>query len=530
MDDRVSGGPLALPALVDAIASSSPQREYLVEVGGASRSYAEVSVGARRWSAAYADLGVSAGDTVAVWLSPSVRNVESWLGLGWRGAIEVPINTAYKGRLLEHVLGNSGASVLVAQPRWLERLRDIRHEIRTVVVVGDLEQAPALPGVSLVGADELLGAAEDRGVRTPEPWDTASIIYTSGTTGASKGVMMTWAQLHATATGTPDPHALGDHPRWYSPFPMFHVSGKQPLAAMALVEGTVVIREVFSTDQFWDDITTHRCDTGVLVSAMANFLLRRPDAAPAAGSTLKNVLMLPLIPEVEEFERTFGVAVHTCFNMSELSIPIRTDGPNRVDDTSCGRARDGYRLRIVDEHDREVPNGTVGELVVRADEPWSLMAGYWRMPEQTVHAWRNLWFHTGDAFRRDDDGNFFFVDRIKDAIRRRGENVSSVEVEHVVNDHPAVLECAVVGLPAEDGEQEVLAAVVPRPGIGVDPADLVAFCARHLPRFMVPRYVDVVDDLPKTPTGKIQKDHLRTAEPAVTRFDRVLHGIVLHPD
>lgn len=524
--------PLALPALVERAAQASAGSEYLVQVGGGALSYADTHAGALRWNGAYSKLGVTAGDRVAVMLSPSLLNVQSWLGLGWLGAIEVPVNTAYKGRLLEHVLRSSGASVLVVEPQWLGRLNDIEHGIDTVVAVGDAASGVDTPdGVNLIRCDELLGSCDDGPANhLPQPWDVASIIYTSGTTGASKGVMMTWGQLHATATGLPDPYELGLRPRWYSPFPMFHVSGKQPLAAMALVEGTVVIRDVFSTDEFWSDVARHACDTGVLVSAMANFLFRQHDASAAAGSPLRNVLMLPLIPEVDEFERRFGVKVNTCFNMSELSIPIRPDGPNRVDSLSCGQVRPGYQLRIVDDHDREVPVGTVGELLVRADEPWSLMAGYWNMPEATVSAWRNLWFHTGDAFRVDADGNYYFVDRMKDAIRRRGENISSVEVEHVVNDHPSVLEGAVVGLDAEDGEQEVLAAVVLRPGAQLDPRDLVLFCAKHLPRFMVPRYVDIVNELPKTPTGKIQKAHLRATAPPTDRFDRVKLSIELRPD
>jgi crotonobetaine/carnitine-CoA ligase len=220
--------------------------------------------------------------------------------------------------------------------------------------------------------------------------------------------------------------------------------------------------------------------------------------------------MLPIMANVKEFERRFGLRVRSTFNMTETSCCILT-GADRANATSCGRVRPGFEARVVDENDAEVPDGQLGELVLRSDEPWTLMAGYWRKPEATIAAWRNLWFHTGDAFTRDADGNFYFVDRMKDAIRRRGENISSAEVEAEVNAHPAVLESAAIAVPSELAEDEVKIVVVLQPGQQVELPELVEFLKGRMAAFMVPRYIEIVGALPKTPTEKVRKAELRAA-------------------
>ena len=210
--------------------------------------------------------------------------------------------------------------------------------------------------------------------------------------------------------------------------------------------------------------------------------------------------------------------------MTETSWPLISGRNPRVRGT-CGRPREGYEVRIVDENDCEVAPDTVGELIVRSDIPWSMNHGYHNNPEATARAWRNGWFHTGDAFRRDPDGNFFFVDRLKDAIRRRGENISSFEVEAEVNAHPAVREAAVVGVPSEFGEDDVMAVVAPVAGKSVDPAELLQFLVPRMAHFMIPRYVRVMPELPKTPTQKVQKNLLREAGVTADTWDREAAGI-----
>jgi crotonobetaine/carnitine-CoA ligase len=236
-------------------------------------------------------------------------------------------------------------------------------------------------------------------------------------------------------------------------------------------------------------------------------------------------LMFPVVADHREFEARFGLKIRTLYSMTETG-PVTASGWSPDDATSCGRIQPGYQLRIVDEDDYEVPDGTVGELIVRADEPWVLSAGYLDMPEATAIAWRNGWFHTGDAMRRDAAGNFYFVDRIKDAIRRRGENISSFEVEAHVLAHPDVAECAAVAVPSEWGEDEVKIVVVATAGI--TPVALIEFLADRMPRFMIPRYVEFVEELPKTDaTFRVRKVELRERGVNEATWDREAAGMKL---
>jgi crotonobetaine/carnitine-CoA ligase len=246
----------------------------------------------------------------------------------------------------------------------------------------------------------------------------------------------------------------------------------------------------------------------------------RPDDA---DTPVRSVILGPMIPDMEAFERRFGVRVATCYGQTEIGVPVAT-GWDHGPWANCGRVREDYpwpEVRLVDEHDEPVATGEVGEMVVRTREPWALNGGYYKMPEQTVEAWRNGWFHTGDAFRRDEDGWFYFVDRMKDAIRRRGENISSFEVENHVLEHPGVVDCAAVGIRTRHGDEEVLAAVVAKDAASFDPAELLDFLVPRMPRFMLPRYVRVVDDLPRNETtSRVRKQHLRDEGVTPTTWDR----------
>jgi carnitine-CoA ligase len=239
------------------------------------------------------------------------------------------------------------------------------------------------------------------------------------------------------------------------------------------------------------------------------------------------VLIVPLIPEVEAFKQRFGCLVSTTWGGTEMNCPTRS-GFTLANNRTCGRVDERlYEVRIVDQNDNELPAGVAGEAVVRPKIPWIVMAGYWNRPDWTVAAWRNLWLHSGDMLMKDAEGNLYFVDRTKDAIRRRGENISSMEVEQEINAHPDVLECAVIPVASAETEQEVMAVVVPKPGRRIAPEALIAFLEPRMAYFMVPRYLEFATELPKTPTGKIQKFGLRERGLTPATWDRVAAGIKL---
>ncbi len=322
-------------------------------------------------------------------------------------------------------------------------------------------------------------------------WDVASVIYTSGTTGPSKGVLMPWGQLHAgqllTVAGISN--VPKDAKVLYVTGPPNHVQAKGGAAAMAMLGGIAVMRHAFSGSRFWDEVREHSVTDAALIGAMAQFLLSAPPRPDDAETTLSNVLMAPVVPAVDEFNARFGTRVWSAYNMTEISVPTWLREWQAGDTPNCGPIRSGYphyELRIVDTHDQEVARGEIGELIIRTEVPWTLNSGYLNMAQATVDAWRNGWFHTGDAFRVDDQDRYLFVDRMKDTIRRRGENVSSYEVEAEAILHPGVLECAAIAVPADDVEDEIKLVVIRHPDSTVTANELWAYLDERLPRFMVP--------------------------------------------
>jgi crotonobetaine/carnitine-CoA ligase len=522
--------PQSLPGLLRQRASARPARVYIEEVDGASATYGQVVEQALNWAAGLEQLGVAPGSVVLSMLPTSITAITSWLGVAWLRAIETGVNLEFRGRMLRYLLENSGAEIALVHDRFIDRFLDIgaSTRLRAVVVVGGSEQRVDGPW-PVIAAGELLDGVEVKEHRDPDLQDVACMMYTSGTTGPSKGVLCPWGQLHATSPAEWS-HRYGDDEAQYVPFPMNHVGGKVPPYLMAMHDGRVVVRERFSGRAFWDDVRRYRCTLTILAGSMQNFLWQQPAGPDDSDNPLRHVIMLPLLPEYEQFARRFGIEILTGYNMTEISTPLLFDG-GVTDWRSCGRVRPGYPgydVRVVDSHDRPLGPNQVGELVVRTSEPWTLNCGYFGRPEATAAAWRNGWFHTGDAFTYDTDGKFYFVDRLSDALRRRGENISSFEVESHVDEHPDVVESAAVAVPSPWGEDDVKAVIVARPGVDLDPADLVQFLIPRMPRFMVPRYVEVVDALPKTDaTQRVRKVELRRDALNDRTWDREAAGIAL---
>jgi crotonobetaine/carnitine-CoA ligase len=513
-----------LRPLIDRRAAETPEKMFVLFEDGSSLTYAELRREVRRIAGNLQRLGVEQGDFVLSWLGNGAPALCLWFALNYIGAVYVPVNTSYRGRLLEHVIANSGARLMVADARLAARLAEVeRAGLATLVTIGG---APlAIPGLRTLaegalteGDPELMPLA-----REIMPWDTQSVIYTSGTTGPSKGVLSSYLHLATSATAFP---AIGPEDRNLINLPLFHVGGTSGTYRMLLHGGSIALVEAFNTQTFWATVRRTGTTAMTLLGAMIAFLLKEPPSAADRDHPLRRVIMVPLSDDSAAFAERFGVDVYTTFNMTEISCPIFSER-NPAQLKTCGRLRAGFAARVVDENDRELPDGTVGELVVRSATPWTMNHGYHGNAEATARAWRNGWFHTGDAFRRDADGNFYFVDRIKDAIRRRGENISSFEVEAELAAHPAVREAAVVGVASEFGEDEVLAVVSPVPGMQVDPRELIEFVTPRLAHFMVPRFVRVLPELPKTPTQKVQKHLLRAEGAGADTWDREAAGVRL---
>lgn len=510
--------------LLDRWVEDRPDAPFAVFWKGATLSFREMRNAARRVASGLAQLGVKQGDTVVVWLPNGQRCLETWFGINWLGATYVPINLAYRGRILEHVIDNASANVIIAHADLVERLDAInRGKLQTLVVVGgpvrEIDGLEVVTETALDGDPETVPPLE----RPIEPWDTQSIIYTSGTTGPSKGVMSSYAHLWAMS-GTDGFKMVKEDDRYLCNLPLFHVGGTIPVMGMLSRGGSVAIVGAFSTNDFWEQIRDTQSTCILLLGAMATFIVKRPPSPADRDHSLRTVIIVPLAEDAHSFSKRFGVTVWTLYNMSEISTQL-VSGPNPPCTGICGKPRHGAKVRLVDENDCEVAPGEVGELIVQADSPWSLNSGYFRDPAGTARAWRNGWFHTGDAFRVNEDGDWVFFDRMKDAIRRRGENVSSFEVEAEIAAHPAVNEVAVVGVPSEMSEEEILCVVACVEGMSIDPAELIEFLRPRMAHFMVPRYVRIVPALPRTPTAKITKHKLREEGITTDTWDREAAGI-----
>lgn len=529
-----------------------PSRRFVEFADGTGWTFAETLARVDRAAGGLAALGVRHGDVVLAWLPNGAEAVVTWLAANWLGAAYMPLNTAYRGSLLQHAIALSGARVAVVHAILAPRLAEVATgQLRHVVVV-ESDSAPgargpaaaaeraASGGQAIPGATRTSVSSSD--VATPlvphswrdlanspaceparvDPWDTIYVILTSGTTGPSKAVLCTYVQAWCSSTFGMD--YFGPDDRLLANLPLFHVSGAGAVLDRLTKGGTCVLVDGFSPSAFWDTVRRHGVTGGCLVGAMTQFLLRQPPSSRDRDHPLRHVVTVPWNQDSRALAERHALAMHTAFNMSETSVPIVSPS-NPVELGTCGRPRAGIEARVVDANDIEVARGQVGELILRASRPWELSPGYLGNPAATAAAWRNGWFHTGDAVRRDEAGNFFFVDRLKDSIRRRGENVSSFEVEAEALAHPSVLEAAVVAVPSADGEDDVLLVVTAIPGRTVEPRELFAFLVPRMAAFMLPRYVRVVDAMPKTPTAKIEKHRLRAAGPTPEAWDREAHGI-----
>lgn len=513
-----------LPAMLQHAAERFDDRP-LVTLAGVSWSHREsVGIAARR-AAAMRVAGVLRGERVALMCSNRSEFLESFLGCGWLGAVSVPINTASMGPQIEYFLADSGARLLVIEAGLIERLGTAnlsRTALQMIWVVGvdaAVQGETTLGGVPCVAWPAAREAAEPAAV---QPGETLAILYTSGTTGPATGVLCPHAQYHWWGVNTARVLGVGEADVLCSTLPLFHINALNTFAQAALAGCRVVFEARFSASRFWASMQASEATVVYLLGAMVPILLAQP-AGEGERAHRVRIGLGPGVPAAagEAFAARTGVRLLEGYGSTETNFVIAAKaGGDSTRRGVMGWLLPGFDAHVVDEHDVELPAGEAGELLLRADEPFAFASGYFGMPEKTVDAWRNLWFHTGDRVVREADGAFRFVDRIKDAIRRRGENISSFEVEQVLQSHAAVASVAVYPVRSELAEDEVMAALVLHGGQRVEPAELARFCESRLPYFAIPRYIELMDELPRTENGKVQKYKLRERGVTAATWER----------
>ena len=486
----------------------------LVRDESGSLTYAEALERAAGRAGTLASAGVDAGGRVAMISENRLELVELLLGCAWLGAVLVPINTALRGMQLEHALADSGAQLIVIEEALVPVLEHVGRDFAAAEHLWVLGPDYPPPG--------------DPVPREPTgPGDASVILYTSGTTGPSKGVLCPYAQWYWWGRETGGILGVHEGDVLYTCLPFFHTNAINAFMQTLVYGGTFVLGPRFSASRFWQRLAESEATVTYLLGAMVHILAGR-DFDPYERQHRARIALAPGSPAAlyEPFERRFGIRLVDAWGSTETNVVLATT-VGHAPPGSMGGVVPGFYARVVDEDDEDVLSGVPGELVVRSDEPYSFALGYHNLPEKTVESWRNLWFHTGDRVVRDGDGWFWFVDRLKDSIRRRGENISSYEVEAALGGHPDVVSAAAVPVPSELGEDEVLVCVVLRAGATLDAVELIKWCEPRLAYFAIPRYVEFVNELPLTASGKIEKYRLRERGVTSTTWDREQAGYVL---
>ena len=508
-----------LPFILDDKARLHGDRLFML--GDHDRSYAQLRDEAAKFAGGLHALGAQPGDRV-LFMLPNIREtVVTAFGISWAACVSVPVNTSYRGEMLRYVIADAEAAFLVIHQDYLGVLADIAAALPSVprlVVAGcnaPLPARPALPGElasRTATAWETVAAGSPARMPDLGPADLQAIMYTSGTTGPSKGVLVSYhhAYQYANPTGT---HLVGAADVVYVTLPLFHIGGQWAgIYAAMLADGQAVLKHKFSVTDFWSDIDKYEITQTILLGVMSEYIWKQPARDDDQHHSLRRVAVTPPPKDAAAFAGQFNLRICQGWGLTEagcVTAPPPFTEP-AADPTTCGRLRtDLFEMILADDNDQPVPPGTPGQALIRPVQPNALMAGYWRKPEATVAAWRNLWLHTGDILMEDPDGYYRFVDRQKDCIRRRGENISSLEVEQAVLEHPDVLECAAIPVAGEDTEEEVKVVLTVRGPSPLTPQELSDFLEPRMPAFMLPRYIEIVAELPKTPTQKIRKDVLR---------------------
>jgi crotonobetaine/carnitine-CoA ligase len=495
----------------------------LVNVGGKTWSFAQTREEAACFAATLRAHGIARGDRVALICSNRLDFLQVFLGCAWIGAVCVPINVASRGTQLQHILSNSAARLLVLEHGFAANLDHIDFgslAVETIWITDDNEvvRAGALVSTPLPQSELPCAAAELR------PGDLLTLLYTSGTTGASKGVCCPHAQYFWWGVNTAALLGLTTADVLCTTLPLFHTNALNTFFQALLTGIPVTFEKRFSASDFYPALTRSQATCTYVLGAMVPILLSR-ERSPEERAHRALRALAPGVPARfhAEFTARSGIILIDGWGSTETNFVLGTTADKQRPGL-MGPVYEGFHARIVDEDDNDVPDGSPGELVVRAEAPFAFATGYFGTPEKTVEAWRNLWFHTGDRVVREADGYFRFVDRMKDAIRRRGENISAFEVEQVLLGHPAVALAVAFPVRSALAEDEVMAAIVLHPGKSLTYLELIEYCEPRLPYFAVPRYLEFVTTLPTTESGKVQKYKLTERGVTEGAWDREASG------
>ncbi|MBB5161536.1 crotonobetaine/carnitine-CoA ligase [Mycobacterium sp. AZCC_0083] len=480
-------------------------------------------------------LGVAKGQQIAFVLPNRIEFATLFLACARLGVLQVPLNPFLRGEFLRYQLADSEAATIVTDALGLEQVRPLAQRLpglRQIVVVGELPVGSdsGIPGVDLLGYSSIDRPGPSPTYPELAPGDLCSIMYTSGTTGMPKGCMMSNGYYLTIARELITAEWIEHSDVLFTAYQLFHTSGQIYGVTTALNAGaSLVLEPEFSASRYMARVR----ETGATVlygaGAMALALLAQPPHPSDSDNRLRLAMWLPMTADKQlEFEGRFGTRVTAeIYGQTEALIPAISALSDERRPGTAGRVTPYFDVRLVDDDDEDVPIGEVGEITVRPRGTNGMFGGYWRKPDATAEAWRNLWHHTGDCGRLDADGYLTFVDRKKDALRRRGENVASVELERAILAHPEIGAVAVHAVPSELSEDEIKACLVPAGGAELKPAELFEFFKRNLPYYAVPRYVEIVDELPTNVMGRVQK--FKLVERGITErtwdFEALGHAI-----
>lgn len=527
-DDRHPGWTLG--AWLREEAALDPGRPF-VQCNSDWVSLGDLDAQSTRIAAALQSLGIEKGDRVAINLPNCLEYIVLIYAIAKAGAIQVPLNTYLRGDFLRHQLVQTTPKVYIGDGAALGLLTPIiptLAERPRLVLVGEPEQDATLQPDLLYS--QLQVSSADLAEPDVEPNDVCAIIYTSGTTGPSKGCTITHG-YYCNLVNVFIEHS------WYEKGdiifganPLFHFSGQTWLVAAALaVRGSAIVEPAFHASTYMARIRETGATAALGMGAMGMAVMAQPPNDDDRNHKLRHITFMPSTAEfIEQFEKRFGIAPFAeVFGQSECWPVLLGDPRDRRHPGSMGKLTRGLQVKIVDEHDREVPVGQPGEIVVRPDEPFRLFSGYWNDDPATVHTFRNLWHHTGDCGRVDEEGFFWFADRKKDSLRRRGENVSSIELEQAICAHPSVDQAAVHAVPSDLSEDDVKVCLVLVPGQDIEPQELFEFFRKSMPYYAIPRYVEVLDVLPANVNGRVQKFKLRERGITASTLDFEKLGLVV---